>query len=66
VFYADPLHGAKEEWLNGRLKQWDEFTRAPNRYIEVSGEHHTVMRSNHVGVLHAALRVELDRALRGR
>jgi thioesterase domain-containing protein len=43
VFFADPITGTKDDWFNSQLKQWDRFARAPNRYIEVSGEHHTLL-----------------------
>ncbi|WP_394850836.1 non-ribosomal peptide synthetase [Pendulispora brunnea] len=65
VFYAEPLWGTKQEWLSDQLKNWDAFTRAPNRYIEVGGEHHTLMDPKHVATFQAVLRAELDRALDG-
>ncbi|KVE41070.1 non-ribosomal peptide synthetase [Burkholderia sp. BDU5] len=66
IFYAIPLRGAKEDWLNKELRRWDEFTRAPNRYIDVAGEHYTLMGPAHVGTFQAVLRSELDRALGGK
>jgi acyl-CoA synthetase (AMP-forming)/AMP-acid ligase II/thioesterase domain-containing protein len=65
VFYAIPLRGTKDEWLNSHLKKWDEFTRKSNRYIEVAGEHYTVMDRARVAEFQAILRSELDRALNG-
>jgi thioesterase domain-containing protein len=56
----------KEEWLEGQLKQWDDLTRSDNRYIEVSGEHSTLIGPKHVAGFQAALRAELDRALSGK
>jgi thioesterase domain-containing protein/acyl carrier protein len=64
VFYAHPPRGTKEDWHN-RLTRWDEFTRMPNRYIDVPGEHYTLMGAKHVARFQAALRSELERALRG-
>jgi thioesterase domain-containing protein len=66
VFYAHPSHGTKQDWLNNELKQWDEFTRLRNRYIDVAGEHHTLMGPKHVCSFQTVLRAELDRALGGR
>jgi acyl-CoA synthetase (AMP-forming)/AMP-acid ligase II/thioesterase domain-containing protein len=65
VFYAIPLRGTKEDWLNTQLKVWDEFTREPNRFIDVPGEHYTLMGPEHVAEFQAILRAELDRALSG-
>jgi len=66
VFCAHPLRGTRQDWLNNELKQWDEFTRLRNRYIEVAGEHHTLMDPKHVYSFQSVLRAELDRALAGR
>lgn len=63
VFYAHPLRGTKQDWLNKEIKRWDDFTRSPNRYIDVAGEHYTLMGPKHVGSFQAVLRAELDRAL---
>jgi acyl-CoA synthetase (AMP-forming)/AMP-acid ligase II/thioesterase domain-containing protein len=65
VFYAVPLSGSKEDWLNDRLRQWDGFTREANRYLDVPGEHYTLMGPRHVAEFQAILRGELDRALGG-
>jgi thioesterase domain-containing protein len=66
VFYAHPLRGTKENWLNNEIKRWDEFTRSPNRYVDVAGEHYTLMGAKHVASFQGVLRAELDRALDGR
>ncbi|MFI0814450.1 AMP-binding protein [Streptomyces sp. NPDC021098] len=63
VFYAIPLRGTKEDWLNKELRRWDEHTTEPNRYIDVPGEHYTLMGPQHVPAFQAVLRKELDRAL---
>ncbi|WP_253195645.1 non-ribosomal peptide synthetase [Streptomyces sp. JHA26] len=63
VFYAIPLRGTKEDWLADELRRWDEHTTGPNRYIEVPGEHYTLMGPQHVASFQAILRGELDRAL---
>ncbi|MGW0534820.1 alpha/beta fold hydrolase [Streptomyces sp. NPDC003032] len=63
VFYCTPLRGTKQEWLDDQLRHWDDFTRGPNTYIEVDGEHYTLMSPQHVRTFQATLRRELDRAL---
>ncbi|WP_436018426.1 AMP-binding protein [Trinickia sp. LjRoot230] len=63
IFYAIPLRGSKEDWLNLQLRQWDSFSRSPNHYIDVPGEHYTLMGAKHVGTFQALLRAELKRTL---
>ncbi|MGW2254443.1 AMP-binding protein [Kitasatospora sp. NPDC001660] len=63
VFHAIPLRGTREDWLNNELRRWDEHTREENRYLEVPGEHYTLMGPRHVAAFQAILRRELDRAL---
>ncbi|MGV9247145.1 AMP-binding protein [Streptomyces sp. NPDC003710] len=63
VFYAVPLRGSKQDWLNNELKRWEDFTREAPRYIDVPGEHYTLMGPKHVAVFQSILRAELDRAL---
>jgi thioesterase domain-containing protein/acyl carrier protein len=65
VFYAHPVRGTKEDSLNNQLKRWNAFARGPNQYIDVPGEHYTLMSGEHVAGFQSALRGELDRALRG-
>ncbi|MGW3043590.1 AMP-binding protein [Kitasatospora sp. NPDC001159] len=63
VLYADPLRGTKEDWLTNELRRWDDFTEGANRYVEVPGEHYTLMGPQHVAAFQAILRKELDRAM---
>ncbi|CAM5725601.1 Peptide synthase OS=Streptomyces antimycoticus OX=68175 GN=SSPO_037370 PE=4 SV=1 [Streptomyces antimycoticus] len=63
VFYAIPLRGTKEDWLENELRLVDEHTTEPNRYLDVPGEHYTLMGPRHVAAFQAVLRRELDRAL---
>ncbi|MFE1882445.1 AMP-binding protein [Streptomyces diastatochromogenes] len=65
VFYAVPLRGTKQDWLNNELKRWQDFTREEPRYLDVPGEHYTLMGPRHVAVFQSILRAELDRALSG-
>lgn len=63
VFYAEPLQGTKQEWLEEHLEKWDGFTRRPNRYVEVPGEHNSLLGAKHIAAFQALLRAEIDRAL---
>ncbi|MDJ0382249.1 non-ribosomal peptide synthetase [Streptomyces sp. G-G2] len=63
VFYATPLRGTKQDWLDNELRRWDEHTTGPNRYVEVPGEHYTLMSNRHVATFQSVLRRELDLAL---
>ncbi|GAA1889734.1 non-ribosomal peptide synthetase [Streptomyces durmitorensis] len=63
VFYCTPLKGTTQEWLDDQLRHWDDFTRNTNRYVEVDGEHYTLMSPQHVQTFQATLRHELTRAL---
>ncbi|NEC37344.1 non-ribosomal peptide synthetase [Streptomyces rubrogriseus] len=63
VFYCTPLKGTKQDWLDQQLRHWDRFTRRPNTYTEVDGEHYTLMSPQHVQAFQATLRRELTRAL---
>ncbi|MFF3645058.1 AMP-binding protein [Streptomyces sp. NPDC002564] len=63
VFYCTPLKGTKQQWLDDQLRHWDDFTRRPTTFIEVDGEHYTLMSPQHVQTFQAALRRELARAL---
>ncbi|WP_030590841.1 non-ribosomal peptide synthetase [Streptomyces anulatus] len=60
VFYAVPLRGSKEDWLRDELRRWDEHTTGANRYVDVPGEHYTLMGPRHVAAFQAILRRELD------
>ncbi|MFC0105624.1 AMP-binding protein [Kibdelosporangium aridum] len=65
VFCAQPLQGTREDWVNKQLKRWDEHTDEPNRYIQIPGEHYTLMGPKHVSKFQEILRAELDRVLDG-
>jgi len=63
IFYAEPLWGTKQEWLEQHLEHWDAFCRSPNRYIAAPGEHHSLLGPKHIAAFQALLRAEIDRAL---
>jgi len=48
VFYANPLRGTKEDWLNDQLKPWAGFSRSEPSYTDVPGQHYTLMDFDHV------------------
>ncbi|MEU5538893.1 non-ribosomal peptide synthetase [Streptomyces sp. NPDC020362] len=60
VFHAIPLRGTRQDWLDNELRRWDAFTTGPNRYLEVPGEHYTMLAPAHVAEFQAVLRRELD------
>jgi thioesterase domain-containing protein len=62
VFCAIPLRGTKQEWLDNELRRWDEHSVEPSRFIDVPGEHYTLMGPQHVAGFQGILRRELDRA----
>ncbi|KAK9702426.1 hypothetical protein K7432_011243 [Basidiobolus ranarum] len=62
VFYAIPLAGKKEYWLNGMLKGWDGFSRKANNYIDVPGAHYTLMNHRYVPSFQKYLCTELRRS----
>jgi len=66
VFYAQPMRGTKQSWLNDELKSWDHFARKANRYIDVPGEHAEIMGVKHVAGFQSVLRAEIDQAMGGR
>jgi acyl-CoA synthetase (AMP-forming)/AMP-acid ligase II/thioesterase domain-containing protein/acyl carrier protein len=65
VFYARPMSGSQDDWLEQRLKQWDRYVSSPVRYLEIEGAHHTIFEPRHLANLQALLRAEIQRALGG-
>jgi thioesterase domain-containing protein len=67
VFFTRPPATAGHDWLKGwvdvQIKRWDAHSRCPVRYVEVAGEHASLMDAQHVATFQAVLRSELDRAL---
>ncbi|MFE7334978.1 AMP-binding protein [Streptomyces griseus] len=63
VFYAIPLRGSKQDWLDNELSRWTDFTREAPRYLDVPGEHYTLMGPRHVAAFQSILRAELARSL---
>ncbi|USX52805.1 non-ribosomal peptide synthetase [Lentzea sp. HUAS12] len=62
VFCADPLRGTRADWVSTELRRWDEHTARPVRYVDVPGEHYTMIGPRHVHAFAALLRAELARA----
>jgi thioesterase domain-containing protein len=69
VLFTRPQAGTKHDWLKGwvdvQIKRWDAHSRLPTRYVEVTGEHASLMDTQHVANFQAILRAEVDRALDG-
>lgn len=62
VFYAVPLAGEKQAWLDRQLRPWQGFVREPMRFVDVPGAHYTLMDGDHAVEFQRHLRGELHRA----
>lgn len=60
VFYATPLRGSKEDWLNKQLKPWASFSRSEPSYTDIPGQHYTLMDSDHVPFFQKIFRERLE------
>jgi thioesterase domain-containing protein len=60
VFYAIPLRGSKEDWLNKQLKPWAGYSRAEPSYTDVPGHHYTLMDFDHVPGFQKIFRARLE------
>lgn len=65
VFYADPIWGKKSEYLNHTLKKWNKFSNNPVKYIEIPGEHHTILTPEFVNKFHSIFVNELNEINKG-
>lgn len=63
VFRAQPMLHTQEVWFEQHLRRWEDFSRMPVRYVDVPGEHHTLMDAKHVPVFQKLFRIELERGL---
>jgi thioesterase domain-containing protein len=67
VLYASPpvrQRGlSRQDWLQNQLRRWDDFSRDPVTYIELEGEHQSLM-ARHLGGFQAALRRALAASTR--
>lgn len=65
IFCSDgfPAHIERQQWCD-RLRLWNEFAREA-KYVQVTGDHMTLMGPRHVAKFQAALRHELNAALNG-
>ncbi|KIK36568.1 hypothetical protein CY34DRAFT_94135 [Suillus luteus UH-Slu-Lm8-n1] len=48
VFYAILLHGSNSDWLNNQPKPWSGFSHGEPSYMDVPGQHYTLMDFDHV------------------
>jgi acyl-CoA synthetase (AMP-forming)/AMP-acid ligase II/thioesterase domain-containing protein len=62
VLYANPRWVTLDSWLNDQLRGWDAFVRRGARYIQVPGEHHSLLDVEHLNTFQSVLRAELKRA----
>ncbi|XRJ97797.1 non-ribosomal peptide synthetase [Latilactobacillus sakei] len=60
VFYAQPIWGSQQEYLETMLKQWDNYSNNTVKYIEIPGEHHTIFGPEYVNKFHSAFENELS------
>ncbi|EIW74202.1 atromentin synthetase [Coniophora puteana RWD-64-598 SS2] len=60
VFFAIPLRGSKDDWLNKQLKAWGQFSRDSPQYIDVPGQHYTLMDHEHVSQFQKVFRSRLE------
>jgi putative peptide synthase protein len=61
VLYAQPIWGDKDEYLTTMLRKWDQYSRDAVRYVEVPGEHHTLLGPEHADKFQYVLKAELTR-----
>jgi thioesterase domain-containing protein len=60
VFYAIPLRGSKDDWLNNQLHPWKQFSRGEPAFIDVPGQHYTLMNLEHVPRFQAIFRARME------
>ncbi|WP_218638298.1 non-ribosomal peptide synthetase [Actinomyces oris] len=61
VFYADPIWGDQRTYFDTMLRKWDGHSRRPVRYVEVPGEHHTLLNPKYVDKFYEIFESELKR-----
>jgi acyl-CoA synthetase (AMP-forming)/AMP-acid ligase II/thioesterase domain-containing protein/acyl carrier protein len=61
IHYYSPIEWTREKW-RAQLQRWDNFTPRAT-YIDVPGNHHTLMSPKNVAAFQAILRHEIDSAL---
>lgn len=62
VFYANPIWGSKEEYLNSKLKLWNNYSNNDVKYIDIKGEHHTIFDNGYVNQFYETFKRELSLA----
>ncbi|KAG1769937.1 atromentin synthetase [Suillus placidus] len=60
VFCAIPLYGTKVDWINNQLKPWSNFSRGEPSFIDVPGEHYTLMNFDNVPQFQKIFRGRLE------
>lgn len=59
-----PLDMPLEKW-RAQLRRWDHYTRRPNKYVDVAGDHMQLMDPKHVTGFQATFRAEIAHSLDG-
>ncbi|WP_454114802.1 AMP-binding protein [Microbacterium lacticum] len=65
VFYAQPIWGDKNAYLETMLRRWGDYSDNPVRYVEVPGQHHTVLGPDFVDRFQSVFKAELTRIEEG-
>ena len=60
-----PLDIPVEKW-QAHLRRWDHYSRRPNKYVDVAGDHMQLMDTKHVAAFQATFRAEIAYSLDGR
>eukprot|EP00998_Keelungia_sp_KM082_P006918 NODE_313_length_2097_cov_542.607107_g307_i0.p1 GENE.NODE_313_length_2097_cov_542.607107_g307_i0~~NODE_313_length_2097_cov_542.607107_g307_i0.p1 ORF type:complete len:645 (-),score=212.52 NODE_313_length_2097_cov_542.607107_g307_i0:161-1972(-) len=61
-FYAIPLRGTKQEWVQGPLSAWNDYCRTPIDFVEVPGHHYTLMSAQHVDAFVKIFKAAMEKA----
>ena len=60
-----PLDMPVEMW-QAHLRRWDHYSRRPNKYVDVAGDHMQLMDPKHVASFQATFRAEIAYSMEGR
>ncbi len=60
-----PIWGDKNAYLETMLRRWGDYSDNPVRYVEVPGQHHTVLGPDFVDRFQSVFKAELTRIEEG-
>jgi acyl-CoA synthetase (AMP-forming)/AMP-acid ligase II/thioesterase domain-containing protein len=63
VVPEDAANAEEQPWTSEEVRAWDEFSREPTRYVQVTGEHDVLLGPSYIEGFQRVMRAELDRAL---